>query len=210
MDETLEKLTHFNEREQDLFSRSLNTLLTDTFILNQLERDKSLYRFTLTHYDVFETYLSYIQWHLRKDENLGIIACRGPARARLSLNLEETLGLLVLRVLYEEKQLEITLSYEKTVKQFEFQEKIKVLSDRVLNKTRFLALLRRFKALKLIAVPGDDSDPESLIILYPSIAFALDGESIDDIHTRITSLQASAQDDEALVEADAGNAGEDE
>jgi len=189
MSEDLTILMHFSDRERELFSRSINILLSCGFILNHLEKDKPLYRFLLSHYAVFETYLDFAGWTLRKDEALGVIALRGPGLARYNLNLEETLGLLVFRVLYEEKQMEITLAREKTVKQAEFQEKYKILSERILNKTRLIGMLRRFRTLKLIAIAGDEADPDGLLILYPSIAFALDGESIDDIHDRLEKLK---------------------
>ena len=102
MDEGLLVLDGFNERERELFARSMNTLFSGGFILNQIEKDKPLYRFVLSHLQVFEAYLDFSGWSLRRDESLGVIALKGPALARFSLNLEETVGLLVLRVLYEE------------------------------------------------------------------------------------------------------------
>jgi hypothetical protein len=183
-------LDNLNDREKDLFKRSLNALFSSGFILNQLERDKPLYRFLLSKYSVFESYLGFADWSLRKDEALGVIAIRGPAIAKHSLNLDETIGLLVLRVLYEEKQLEISLSRENAVRQYEFQNKFKILSDRLLNKTRLVNMLRRFRTLKLISIQGEETDPEALLVLYPSIPFALDGESIDDIATRIGKLKS--------------------
>lgn len=191
MNELLSKLENFTERERELFARCLNTLYGGGFIMNQLEKDKPLYRFMLSHLAVFEAYLDYAGWSLRKDEALGVIALHGPAMARFSLNLEETLGLLVLRVLYEEKQFEISLSREKTVKQSEFNDKYKVLTDRPLNKTRYINLLRRFRTLKLLAISGDEADPDALLILYPSITFILDGEAIDAIYERLEKLKAT-------------------
>ena len=94
----------------------------------------------------------------------------------------------VLRVLYEEKRLEVTLARETAVRQSELQSRYKDLSGRLLNKTRFVDMLRRFRSRKLIALAGEETDPEALIILYPSIAFVLDGESIDDIYGRLEKL----------------------
>jgi hypothetical protein len=195
-------LANFAARDKDLFSRALNALFSSGFILNQLEKDKPLYRFLLSRYPVFETYLGFADWSLRKDESLGVIALTGPAIAKHTLNLDETIGLLVLRVLYEDKRIEISLAREISVRQYEFQNKFKVLSDRVLNKTRLVGMLRRFRTLKLISIRGEETDPEAILVLYPSIAFTLDGESIDDIMTRIGKLTAG-DETEGGGEADA-------
>ncbi|MBN1525102.1 MAG: DUF4194 domain-containing protein [Spirochaetales bacterium] len=185
---------HFSEREQELFARGVNTLISGGFILDMLDRDKPLYRFILSHEEAFDTYLGLSGWSLRKDESLGVIAIKGPGIARFSLNLEETIGLLVVRVLYEEKRLEISLARERTVLQSELQDRYRVLSDRAPGKTRFVNMLRRFRTLRLIAIKGEETDPDSLIILYPSIVFALDGESIDEAHDRLKKLKSAAAD----------------
>jgi hypothetical protein len=205
MDEDLLSLESFNERERELFARSMNTLFSGGFILSRIEKDKPLYRFVLSHLQVFEAYLGFSGWSLSRDESLGVIALKGPALARFSLNLEETVGLLVLRVLYEEKRLEVTLARETAVRQSELQSRYKVLSGRLLNKTRFVNMLRRFRSRKLIALAGEETDPEALIILYPSIAFVLDGESIDDIYGRLEKLgeqeaSESASEEDEIAE----------
>lgn len=195
----LDKLKNLNDTELDLFRISLNTLFINTFIQRSIEKETRLYKFIISNYELFEDYLSYAGWYLRKDENLGVITWYGPPNAKLSLNLDETFGLLVFRLIYEEKQMDLTLHGEKTIKQVDFQNKFKVLTDRILNKTRLLQILRRFQALKLIKIIGDDTDPESVIILYPSIPFALDGESIDSIMEKINTLSFKDDDESEIA-----------
>ncbi|MEJ2665342.1 MAG: DUF4194 domain-containing protein [Spirochaetia bacterium] len=191
----LEKLEKLNEMELELFRTSLNALFTNTFIQRSIEKEVKLYKFVISNYELFEDYLSFAGWYLRKDENLGVITWYGPPNAKLSFNLDESFGLLVFRLIYEEKQMDLTLHGEKTIKQVDFQNKFKVLTDKILNKTRLLQVLRRFKALQLIKIIGDDTNPESVIILYPSIPFAVDGESIDSITDRINTLASKESND---------------
>ncbi|MDA3835111.1 MAG: DUF4194 domain-containing protein [Spirochaetales bacterium] len=192
MENGLNALYDMTEHDRTQFSRSVQTLLTSTFIIKQVDKDRELYRFTLSNFSLFETYFAIAGWHLRKDESRGIIACSGPPSASVSLNLEETLSLLVFRLLHEEKQHEISLHSELLVRQYEFHEKYKVLTDRMLNKTRMKEILHKLKMLKLIASKGDETDPETLIILYPSIAFVLDSTTIDDMHARIQQLSGNS------------------
>ena len=188
MDNALELIKKMNEEEKELFKESLNALFTGTFVQRSVEKEKKLYRFIISNFNLFEDYLACAGWALRKDETMGIVSWTGPASSRFSLNLEETLGLLILRILYEEKQTDVSLNNEKTIQQIDFRERFKVLTNRVLNKTRLLSIIRRFQSFKLIRIIGDDANPESLIILYPSIAFAVDGETIDDIYDRINTI----------------------
>lgn len=204
---SIQDLEKFNERERELFARALNTLLGGTFILREVEKEQALYRFVISHFEHFEAYLVYMNWHLRKDESLGVITCEGPPGGRINFNLEETLGLLVLRVLYEEKRMEVSLARETVVHQYEILEKYKVLAERELNKTRYLRILRRFKSLKLIQIKGDEKEPDTLIVLYPSIVFSLDMETLERAHERIEELGGKeaenvADPDEEDVDAD--------
>lgn len=196
MEYQLEKISVMTEHDRELFARALNTLFTSTFIIKRIDRDRELYRFVTANFELFETYLSLASWQIRKDEHLGVISCAGPGSGRNQLNLDETLSLLVMRLLYEEKQQEINLSGENIIRQYEFHEKFKVLTERMLNKTRMRDILHRFKLLKLIDVRGDETDPETVILLYPSISFVLDSETIDEMHDRIKELTGQEGDEE--------------
>ncbi len=193
---SLDALYIMTEQEKDLFQRALQTLVTSTFIIKQLDKDREIYRFVLSNYGLCESYLACIGWNLRKDEHLGIIACEGSPSRAVSLNLEETLSLLVFRLLYENKRLEVSLAQEHAVHQYEFHEKYTILTKRVLNKTRMREILHRFKMLKLIQVIGDEVDPDTLILLYPSIAFIVDSETINDVHARIEELTGNKTNEE--------------
>ena len=198
----LEKLGSFTEDESEVFQRAVNTLVSNTFLVRSIERDRSLYKFVLMNFDVFEDYFFYAGWSLRKDEHLGVITWYGPSPSRLRLNLEETLCLLVFRVIYEEKKGEINLGTEPSVRQEEFMNKYKVFTGRQLKKTATSVLLRRLQSLKLIRCLGSETDPDTVILLYPSIPFALDKENIDSVYRRITELSGNEPggDEETIEE----------
>ncbi len=178
----------FDDREREMFSRCVNAFLTGTFLVRAIESDAGMYRFVNGNFEAFEEYFSVAGWGLRRDENLGVITWIGPPAARQSLSLEETLSLLVQRVLYEERRSEIALHGERTVRQLDFRDRYRVMTERTLSKTRLSEILRRFQAMKLIRVMGDESDPDTLIVLYPSIPFALDGVSVDEAYERVAAI----------------------
>ena len=106
--------------------------------------------------------------------------------------MDESIALLILRLLYEEKAGEVTLHGERTVLSEDFMEKLRALSDRRPKKTHTERILKRFQTLRLIRLLGAPTDPESVIVLYPSIPFALDGFAIEDLHAKLESY-ASAE-----------------
>ncbi len=201
-DHSLDALYMLSEPDQQLFQRSLQILLTETFIIREIEKDREIYRFVLTNYVICEAYLGFIGWNLRKDEQLGIICCEGRSSKSISLTLEDTLSLLIFRLIYEDKRHEIALSAGHTVLQYEFHEKYRTLTERMINKTKIREILQRLKRLKLISYTGDEIDPDLLICLYPSIVFLIDSDTIDDITLRLATLLGNKTDSEVTdVEA---------
>lgn len=194
MNERIERMT---EGEREKFRRSANALLTESFLLRSHERHEKLYRYTVQNFSLFEEYFSLAGWTVKKDESAGVVALEGPPSARVNLNLEETLSLLIFRLLYEEKSREMTLHGGRTVLQQDFVERYRAMTERPLTKTSLAALLRRLQALRLIRVLGDEADPETQIVLYPSIPFALDGVSIDEMHERIELFRKDSGEEEA-------------
>lgn len=197
MAENLERIARLSEPELDTFRQCVQTLLTESFIVRSYRKHQPLYKFAVSNFNLLETYFDFAGYRLMKDETLGVIAWEGNAAARYDLNLEETLALLIFRLLYEEKGREVTLHNERTTLQQEFVEKYRVTTERTLKKTPLTMLLRRFQALRLIDVLGEESDPETRIILYPSIAFALTGYAIDTVHEKIESFRKGNDEQDA-------------
>ncbi len=193
MDE-LEKLT---DSERDRLRIALTTLFTESFLVRGIEHHAASYRFVTSNFALVEKYLAVAGWGIRRDEMLGVVAFQGPPSARHSLSKDESLLLLILRLLFEEKAGEISLHGERTVRQQDIVEKYRVLADATWKKTRYLAMLRRFQALRLIRVVGSESDPEATVILYPSIPFALDGMAVEEAAARIQEAAGVGQGEEA-------------
>lgn len=173
------------EGEKEKFQRCATILLTESFLIRSLEQHAKPYRYGIQNFNHLEEYFAMAGWKLKKDEILGIIALEGPPAARVSLNLEETLSLLIIRLFYEEKAREVTLHDERTILQQDFVERYRAMTERPLHKTSLTFILRKLQSMRLIRVLGDESDPETTIVLYPSIPFALEAISIDEVHQRI-------------------------
>jgi hypothetical protein len=196
MDE-LERLT---DAEKERLRISLNTLFTESFLVRAIEHHAASYRFVSSNYELVEKYLAVAGWGLKRDETLGVIAFQGPPSARHTLSRDESVLLLILRLLYEEKAGEISLHGGRTARQRDILEKYRVLADASWKKTRFIGMLRRFQVLRLIRVIGEESDPESTILLHPSIPFALDGMAVDEAAARVREAERNPEEDAAPPE----------
>jgi hypothetical protein len=192
----MDEIEKLSDAEKERLRISLNTLFTESFLVRGIEHHAASYRFVTSNFDLVESYLAVAGWGLRRDETLGVLAFQGPPSARHGLTKDESLLLLILRLLFEEKAGEIALHGERTVRHREILEKYRVLADAAWKKTRFLAMLRRFQALRLIRVVGDEGDPEAMVILYPSIPFALDGMAVEEAAARVREAAGSGQDEE--------------
>ena len=174
-----------SDAERDQFRIAMNLLFTEGFLVRAVEQHERAYRFVLSNLDLCESYLEYAGWGLRRDESLGVVAFQGPASARLRLRKDESVVALILRLLYEEKAGEIELHGERTVRRHEIQDRYRALTRTSIRKTPFLAILRRLQSLRLIRLVGDDNDPDATVLLYPSLAFALDAGSIEELEARL-------------------------
>jgi hypothetical protein len=191
------ELEQLSDAERDRLKIALNLLFTEGFLLRGFEPHAASYRFVTANFELVEEYLSVAGWGLKRDEMLGVVAFQGSPSARLGLTKDESLLLLILRLLFEEKAGEITLHGERTVRQQDIIEKYRSVAEATWKKTRYLNLLHRFQVLRLIRVVGDEADPEATVVLCPSIPFALDGMAVEEAAARIQEATAVALDDNA-------------
>lgn len=190
-------IARLSDPERERLRVALNLLFTESFLVRGIEHHAPSYRFVTSNFDLVENYLAVAGWGLRRDETLGVIAFRGPPSARLALSKDESLLLLVLRLLFEEKAGELSVHGQRTVRQQDIHEKFRVLADATWKKTRYLAMLRRFQVLRLIRIAGSESNPEATIVLHPSIPFALDGMAVDEAEARLRETARGGQDEES-------------
>lgn len=188
MADELLHLTRLPDAEREQFRIAMNLLFTEGFLVRSIEAHERPYRFVLANLALCESYLGFAGWGLRRDESLGVIAFEGPAAARLRLRKVESIIALIARLLYEERAGEIELHGERTVRRHEIQDRYRALTKSTLRKTPFLAILRRLQSLRLIRLVGDDNDPDATVILYPSLAFALDAPAVEELEARLAEL----------------------
>jgi len=195
MNQDLNALVLIRDLSSDDFERfktALHILTSKTFIIRGIDKEQEIYDFTVRNIALFEAWFSCMDAFLVKDESLGVIAYRGSGNTRLYFSKDEICAVLVLRLLYDEKKLEVTLTKFPTVTIKDFQDKYNAMTGDDIKKTALINVLRRLSSCKLISVESQDyADPERIIQLYPSIPLSIDRNALD---TAIALLGEKSED----------------
>ncbi|MDR2924205.1 MAG: DUF4194 domain-containing protein [Treponema sp.] len=166
--------------EFEQFRSAVHILTSKTFIIRGIDKERELYDFTIRNIALFEAWFSCMDASLVRDESLGVIAFRGSGNTRLYFSKDEICAVLVLRLLYEDKKLEVTLTKFPVVTVRDFQDKFNAMTGDEIKKTALVNVLRRLSSCKLLSVESQDyADPEAVIQLYPSIPLSIDRNALD-------------------------------
>jgi len=184
MNRDLDALTKIQKLSSDEFERfqtAVKILTSKTFIIRGIEKERELYNFTIRNIELFDAWFTCMDAVLSRDESLGVIAFRGAGSNRLFFSREEICAVLVLRLIYEDKKLEVTLTTFPAISIADFQQKYNAVTGDEIKKTALINVLRRLSSCKLISVDTQDlSDPEGLIKLYPSIPLSIGRDALDE------------------------------
>jgi hypothetical protein len=201
MNQDLDALRLIQDLPNDDFERfraAIRTLTSKTFIIRGIEKEREIYNFTIRNIALFDAWFSCMDASLVQDESLGVIAFRGSGSTRLYFSREDICAVLVLRLMYEEKKLGVSLTSFPVVTVADFQQKYNAMTGEEMKKTALINTLRRLSSCKLIALDSQDyADPEGLIQLYPSIPLSMDRDAIDDAVAFLQSKENADRDADA-------------
>ncbi len=178
MEETFDQM---RQKDKDDFRRAANRLMSCCFIVRKNEKTKSDYYFILSKRKIFEKYLSVLGCSLEINEEYGVIQLVNRVNYNhLHLKMMESIILLILRILYDEKKRELSLT-DVVVNIGEIQEKFLSLKirDKQIDKTvlnNSLRLLRRFNLIELL--DKNSMEEDARVLIYDSILMAV---RVDDI-----------------------------
>ena len=201
MNRDLDALLLIRELSSDEFERfktAVHILTTKTFIIRGLDKERELYDFTIRNIALFEAWFSCMNAVVVRDESLGVIAYRGSGSTRLYFSRDEICAVLVMRLMYEDKRLEVKLTKFPVINVRDFQDKYNAMTGEEIKKTTLEKVLSRLSSCKLISVEGRDyTNPEGIIQLYPSIPISIDRNALD---TAMAALGNKGGDEEVEME----------
>lgn len=203
----MELLDGMLQREKEEFKRICNRLLGSCFLCKGNITNRGDYYFVLKHRDKFKAYLEVLGARLEINEENGVIQLTNPQNYnRLKLKLFESIILLILRILYDEKRRELSVSDEVIVNMGDIQDKFLSLQvrDKMIDKTTMrnaLSLFRRFQLIELL--DRNLADEESRVLIYNSIMMALRVEDIKQAYEKVEIYRKGKRTDEEINENEA-------
>lgn len=170
---------------KDKFKATANKLLNECFILKKNKDTSSDYNFVLNYKEYFISLFEVLGYELIIQEENGVIGINNPAgTGRIHLRKIESVLLLIIRLLYIEERKKVSQT-----------EDVVILIDQVIDKYNMLKMQNRldkttlrnsmgyFKRYNLIQnLDADMANPDTRVIIYPSILFAVSNVSLDEMY----------------------------
>lgn len=192
-----QKLT---ETEKEKFSRICNKILDKNFLIRQKESDKEDYFFVVGHLTLFQNYfllMDYMITHYEADQIIALGTEANRNRTRLKRN--DTIMLLILRLLYQKKSKEATLLNQILVSVKEIQDELdrtSLFKGRI-PKTELQATMRMMKSYSLIdfqssLLINDDTRVE----IYPSLLRVVNIDDMKKLEEQLKAYSNGGDDDE--------------
>lgn len=189
-----------SEVEKQMMKNITIKLLKVNFLLRKINNE--MYIFIINHKELFTLFFEYINFEFRIKEDKELAYIKSNDESLISdINKNETLCLLVLRLLYQQHFDEVSLvdDIEITVK--ELQDKLFAVNfdsysnERVKKKT-LEEMLKIFKQHNIIYYSGNLALDDTVIIIYPSIEVAMDFNQLDVILKRLELLSKGDDTDD--------------
>lgn len=194
------------QRDRNEFRRVCNKLMSICFICRKNESTKGDYYFILRNRNTFLEYLDVLGYVLEINEEYGVIQLvNRESYNHLNLKLYDSIILLILRILYDEKKRELSLT-DVVINLGDIQEKYISLKirEKQIDKTTMNNALRLFKRFNLIEpLDKDLMQEDARIMIYDSILMAVRVEDIKRVMDLIDIYRKGGAVNE---EADAGEA----
>lgn len=203
----MELLEGMLQRDKEEFKRICNKLLSVCFLCKASPASRSEYYFVLRHKEKFSAYLGVLGYRVEINEDYGVIQLTNPQNYnRLNLKLYESIILLILRILFDEKKRELSENDEVIINLGDIHDKFLSLKirDKMIDKTTLrnaLSLFRRFQLIETL--DKDLSQEDSRLLIYDSILMAVRVEDIKQAYEKLEIYRKGAKNDEEANENEA-------
>jgi hypothetical protein len=185
--------------------RLVNRLLGQTFLYQDIETDKDDYYFVHRYRSLFEGLVGLAGFQLLHDDYhriFQVVSDYSYCRARY--RLDETLMIVVLRKLYEERAEHLSLANDPIVTIGEVREEFRTITgkERALGIIQYEILLRRLRSMGLVnTLDGrsiDVRDADARLRLRGSIRMILPVQSADELEAWLRKYRTTANEEADL------------
>ena len=195
------------QKDKTEFTRICNRLLSNCFLCKRNETNKADYYFVIKYREKFSEYLSLLGYRLEINEGYGVIQLTNPLNYnRYNLKLFESVILLILRILYDEKRRELSVSDEVIVNVGDIHDKFLSLKirDKMIDKTTLRNAISTFRRFQLIeTLDRDLTNEDSRILIFDAILMAVRVEDIKQAYEKLEIYRKGEKENEEVDESEA-------
>ncbi len=193
----LENLAKMTNPQQTMFKDICNKLLAYNFLARDKKDNKEAYYFLMSYKDIFDEFFKILDLEIILNQQQGSVMLKGFSQGQtLRLKRDETLILLILRLLYHEKIKETSLNDNIVCNIADIHEKYDYLEiKKKLNKTDLQQALRLFRRYNLIEATGDLTVSTTKIVLMPTILLAIPSEDINSLYQTINRIKQGGEEE---------------
>jgi len=170
---------------KERFKATANKLLNECFILKKNKDTVSDYNFILNYKEYFVSFFEILGYEVVLQEEYGVIGINNNAgTGRIHLKKIESVILLILRLLYIEERKKVSQTEDVIVLIDQVIDKYNMLKmQNKLDKTTLRNTMGYFKRYHLVQnLDTDMANPDTRVIIYPSILFAVSNASLEDMY----------------------------
>ena len=188
-------LETLGESDRQKMAAALNRLLANNFLVK--ERDRETYMFLRRHREAAEAFFRFLKWEFILDEQHEVVFVEGPDIAiRRSLSRDETIWMLVLMLIYQEKREALSLSVFPMTTLYEIRAKYDTFRLPWINVTALERLVRLCVRYHLLeALDGNVRSDDSRFVLFHSWIYFVKMEEVRALTERIERYQSGKEED---------------
>lgn len=193
--DSYERLTNV---QKATFKDIANKLLASTFLARDKKDNKDNYYFVVSYKEVFDEFFAILGYEVKLDQGVGSIMLKSDQNTGfLKLRRDETIILLILRILYHERLKETSLNENVVITVLDIHEKYNFLEiKKRINKTDLVSALRLFRRFNLIETIGDITMSNTKVVIMPTILYAINTEEITEVYNTVSIIVSEAGDEE--------------
>jgi hypothetical protein len=197
----LEQFDTLTSAQRQMFSDTCVKLLANAFLARDKKDNKEMYYFIISFKNYFDEYFNIINYELVVDRDRGSIQLVTKENQNvLKLKKDESLILLILRILFHQHSIDTSINDNVIITIDEIHQKYDALElKKKINKTDLVAILRTYRRYNLIEPLGDITQSGTRIVIYPTILMAISTANINDVLdviARISNKDGGAKEDE--------------
>jgi len=195
----LENYDSLNMAQKTLFSDTCLKLLATGFLARDKKDNKEQYYFLLSYKNYFDEYFGVMNYEIILDREQGAVQLiHKDNHNQLRLKKEESLVLLILRILYHQNLVKTSVNENIVISVDEIHQKYDSLElKKKINKTDLVNILRLYKKHNIIEPLGDITQGNTKVVIYPTILMAIDTHQINDVFDLVNKITKSEGGEEA-------------